>query len=89
MKRPNVVFSDFALRGLEKKFPDPERRLSAKYSIEWHLKRDETLDKSRSCPAFTDKEMYLFPLSDMKILFEKRGDEVLVWSVSQYLPESF
>ena len=82
MKRPDVKFSDFALQGLEKAFPDRERRESAKQSIEWYVKREETLDKSRLVPAFGDKSLFLFPLSNMKVLFEKKEKEVLVWSVS-------
>jgi hypothetical protein len=82
MKRPDVKFSDFALRGLEKAFPDPERRETARHSIEWYVKRDETLLKSRSVPAFSDKDMFLFPLSNMKVLFERKELEVIIWSVS-------
>lgn len=82
MKRPDVKFSDFALRGLEKAFPNQERRVSAKQAIEWYVKREETLGKSRSVPAFGDKDLFLFPLSNMKVLFERKEQEILVWSIS-------
>jgi hypothetical protein len=82
MKRPNVKFTEFALRGLANIFSDEERRASAKQSIEWYIKREEALGKSRPVPAFGDKKLLLFPLSDMKIMFERGDDENVVWSVS-------
>ena len=82
MKLPSVEFSELALKGLERIHPDPERASSAKFSIEWFVKREETLHKSRRCPAFDDKVMFIFPLHDMRVLYERNGT-VKVWSVKR------
>lgn len=75
--KPDIKFSDFALRGLEKVFPDREKRISAKQAIEWYVKRDETLSKSRPIPGIDGNALYLFPLSNMKILYERKEGEIL------------
>jgi hypothetical protein len=86
MKRPDIEFSEIAIKGLEKCYPDAEKRITAFHSIEWYVKREDTLEKSRACPAFDDMEMFIFPLHDMRILFERNG-LVKVWSILKEVVE--
>jgi hypothetical protein len=85
-KRVKVEFSEIALKGLEKLFPDVERRQGAFHSIGWFVKRDDTVHKSTLCDAFDDLDLYVFPLSNMRILFESNGI-VRVWSILKEIPD--
>jgi hypothetical protein len=63
-------------------FDDESRRMSLESSITFYLVSRWEID-SRRCPAFDDIDLYIYPLSTWQILFEPRGEELLVWSVSK------
>lgn len=88
MKQQDVEFSELSLNGLEKIYPDIERRETARHAVEWYVKRDDTLRKSRACPAFEDKNLFVFPLHDMRVLFERNGI-VRVWSIKKEVEDTF
>ena len=75
-----VEFSDLALAGIRKFADDGSKHSGLKHSIAWYVSRHPH-HMARRCPAFPDRDLFLFPLgNDMRILYEA-GDIILVWSV--------
>lgn len=77
----HIEFGEVAIAGLNHLVPDESRRKSLKASIVFYLRRDAS-ERSYTCPAFDDRELYLFPIHTYRILFEISGSKVLVWSIA-------
>ena len=75
-----VQFSEFAFAGIRNLIPDQSRQKSFHASFKWYLERDWE-NRSVVCPAFADKNLFVFPFGPFRVLFEV-DDRVFVWSVS-------
>lgn len=75
-----VEFAELALASIERLIEDPSRQESLKASLKYYLRRDAERD-ARYCPAFPDIATYIFPYWKCRVLFEIRGECVVIWSV--------
>jgi hypothetical protein len=68
------------MSALIRHFPDESRRGSAYASIKWYLARrgDEL---SVPSAAFRHVQLFIYPFGGLRILWERRGDGFVVWSV--------
>jgi hypothetical protein len=74
-----VEFSDVALEGLRRYAP-ADRIEGIKRSIGFFLRDEEAIFKSRPCDAFNDLTLYIYPLAQFRVLYEKT-DKIYVWSI--------
>lgn len=75
-----VEFSELALAGLAKAMLDTDKRKSIEYAIRFFLKDPQAIFRSRRCPAFADLDLYIWPIQEVRVLFEVT-DFAMVWSV--------
>jgi hypothetical protein len=76
-----VEFSDFALAGLARVTEDESKRESLKAALKFYLRRDAQ-DEGWPCPAFEDRELYLYKFWRCRVLYEVLPSCVWIWSVS-------
>lgn len=75
----NVEFSETALAGIRREIPDESRQKSCVVSLTFYLRRDFA-DRAELCPAFTDRDLYIYAFQKWRVLFEARGTRIIVWS---------
>ena len=75
-----VEFSETALVGLARVVEDEDQRESLKAAIKFYLRRDAEFE-GRPCPAFDDRDLFLFGFWHCRILYEVLPQCVFVWSV--------
>ena len=81
-----VEFSEPAEASLRRLF-DEERRMSCRASVSFYL-REKHEEHSWRCPAFPDRDMFIFPLGPKwRVLYERRTDRIVVWSFTETIPE--
>ena len=76
-----VEFSEFAEAGLHRLIADDSRRAWAKQSMKFYLRRDAE-DEAVLCPAFDDRQLFVFAFYKYRVLFEISDQTVHIWSVS-------
>ena len=74
-----LKFSELALAGAKRLVPDESRRQSLIFAIRFYLERDGHL-RSRRCPAFPEKPLWIFGLASFRILYDD-SDPIYVWSI--------
>jgi hypothetical protein len=74
-----LKFSELALAGAKRLVPDESRRQSLIFAIRFYLERDGHY-RSRRCPAFPDRPLWIFGLASFRILYEDT-DPIFVWSI--------
>jgi hypothetical protein len=84
-----VEFSEIAIAGLCHAMPDENRRKSIEFSIRFFLKSPrEAIFRSRRCPAFEDKDLYLWPIEQLRVLFEVLDQRIIIWHIRTAINES-
>jgi hypothetical protein len=77
-----VQFSEVALAGIRREFPDSSRQQSCIASLRFYLRRDHE-KHSIVCPAFHDINMYLYAFGNRwRVLYSVDATSVVVWSFS-------
>lgn len=77
-----VEFSELAEAALRKLF-DEGRRASYRASLAFYL-REKHEEHSERCPAFSDIELFVYPLGPKwRVLYERNPSRVLVWSITE------
>lgn len=74
-----VEFSEVAEAGIKRISEDESKQVTLKESLKWYLRRDAEY-RAVPCPAFEDKQLFLYPFSQWRVLFEV-SDMVIIWSV--------
>lgn len=77
----SVEFSELALSGLARVTDDESRRESLKAALKYYLRRDAQYE-GRPCPAFDDRELYLYNFWRCRVLYEVLSTYVWIWSVT-------
>lgn len=78
--------SDLAEQGLLRCFGETEKRLSYRSSIRLHLSGPQAARKSVRLSVSLDKELYLFVLGEVRLLWERREPDNHVWSATLHRP---
>ena len=79
-----VTFSELALAGIRREFPDYSRQESCKASLSFYLLGENT-DRHFPCPAFDDREIQIYAFgSEWRATYEALPDEVFVWTFGRF-----
>lgn len=78
-----VEFSEIALAGIRKEFPDPSRQQSCFASLRFYLRRDHHLH-SEAVNVFGGTQIYLYVFGGRwRVIYEVDRDQVIVWSYAR------
>ena len=78
-----VEFSDLALAGIRKEFPDPSRQQSCFASLKFYLRRDHEVH-SVLCAAFDDIATFIYLFGGhWRVLYAVENHVVVIWSFTR------
>lgn len=79
-----VLFSELALAGIAREFPDHSRQESCKVSLSFYLQVDNS-ERHFLCPAFDDRKIYIYSFgAEWRATYEVLQVEVLVWTFGRF-----
>jgi hypothetical protein len=74
-----IEFSELALAGIRREILDESSQKTCVVHLSFYLRRDYA-ERAENCPAFPDRDLYLYAFGVWRVLFAIEGDRIVVWS---------